>query len=92
MQLDRSSVTEEVKRRSVTQRAQEETSGKRQAGERRREYERRRTMVKRRSGTSGVRSRPVPGKWRDDESESTGVVGTWNVEQACNTRCVNVGV
>jgi len=69
VQLDRRSVTEEVKRRSVTQRAQEETSGKRQAGERRREYERKRTMVKRRSGTAGVWSRLVPGKRRDDESE-----------------------
>ena len=58
-----------MKRRSATQRAQEETSEKRQAGERRREYERRRTMVKRRSGTAGVWSRLVTGKRRDDESE-----------------------
>ena len=57
-----------MKRRSATQRAQEETSEKRQAGERRREYERRRTMVKRRSGTAGVWSRLVR-KQRDDESE-----------------------
>ena len=42
-----------MKRRSATQRAREETSEKRQAGERRREYASRRTMVKRRSGTAG---------------------------------------
>jgi len=49
VQLDRGSVTEEVRRKRATQRAHEEPSGIRRMGERRLEYEVRRTVVKRRS-------------------------------------------
>ena len=64
------SATEEVKRRSATQPAQEGSSGKWEDGERSHEYERRRTMLKRRSGTACVSSRLVTGQGWDDQSET----------------------